>query len=171
MLLLGPTGVGKTHLVRALASLVGVPLVRADATKFSATGYVGRDVDDAVRELVSVAGGDVALAEHGIVCVDEVDKLCGPSAAPGGGGADALARALGGGGGGAGKGSVNTKEVQTGLLRLLDADCDGYVSEDDWVQSICQPHDAAKDAALHLDERWERAALARESALLESERA
>ena len=72
--------------------------------KFSATGYVGRDVDDVVRELVSAAGGDVSLAEHGIVVIDEVDKLCAP--------AD--------GGGGGGRGAVNTRDVQTGLLRLLE---------------------------------------------------
>ena len=65
MLLLGPTGVGKTHLMRALARLLGVPFARADATKFSATGYVGGDVDEIVRALVPAAHGDVALAEFG----------------------------------------------------------------------------------------------------------
>ncbi len=75
VLLLGPTGVGKTHLVRSAADLIGVPFVKADATKFSETGYVGGDVDDLVRDLVRRAGGDVKKAEHGIIYLDEVDKL------------------------------------------------------------------------------------------------
>jgi endopeptidase Clp ATP-binding regulatory subunit ClpX len=75
VLLLGPTGVGKTHLIRSAAELIGVPFVKADATKFSETGYVGGDVDDLVRDLVRRAGGDVKKAEHGIIYLDEVDKL------------------------------------------------------------------------------------------------
>jgi len=75
VLLLGPTGVGKTHLIRSAAELIGVPFVKADATKFSETGYVGGDVDDLVRDLVRRAGGEVKKAEHGIIYLDEVDKL------------------------------------------------------------------------------------------------
>lgn len=75
VLLLGPTGVGKTHLIRSAAELIGVPFVKADATKFSETGYVGGDVDDLVRDLLRRAGGDVKKAEHGIIYLDEVDKL------------------------------------------------------------------------------------------------
>ena len=75
VLLFGPTGVGKTHLIRSAAELIGVPFVKADATKFSETGYVGGDVDDLVRDLVRRAGGDVKKAEHGIIYLDEVDKL------------------------------------------------------------------------------------------------
>jgi len=71
----GPTGVGKTYLVRHIAELIGVPFVKADATKFSETGYVGGDVEDLVRELVQKADGDIARAEHGIVYIDEVDKI------------------------------------------------------------------------------------------------
>jgi ATP-dependent Clp protease ATP-binding subunit ClpX len=52
ILLLGPTGVGKTYLMRCIARLIGVPFVKADATKFSETGYVGGDVEDLVRDLV-----------------------------------------------------------------------------------------------------------------------
>ena len=75
VLLLGPTGVGKTFLMRNVAQLIGVPFVKADATKFSETGYVGYDVDDLVRDLVKAADGDVELAQYGIVYVDEIDKI------------------------------------------------------------------------------------------------
>ena len=75
VIVVGPTGVGKTYLVKHIADLIGVPFVKADATKFSETGYVGGDVDDLVRELVRKADGDVELAEYGIVYIDEVDKL------------------------------------------------------------------------------------------------
>jgi len=75
VIITGPTGVGKTYLVRHIAELIGVPFVKADATKFSETGYVGGDVDDLVRELVQKADGDIARAEHGIVYIDEIDKI------------------------------------------------------------------------------------------------
>lgn len=75
ILMLGPTGVGKTYLIRSLSELIGVPFVKADATKFSETGYVGGDVEDLVRDLVHRAEGDVALAECGIIYLDEVDKI------------------------------------------------------------------------------------------------
>ena len=75
VLVTGPTGVGKTYLVHHIAELLGVPFVKADATKFSETGYVGGDVEDLVRELVQKADGDIALAEHGIIYIDEVDKI------------------------------------------------------------------------------------------------
>ena len=79
VLLLGPTGVGKTFLMRNVAKLIGVPFVKADATKFSETGYVGYDVEDIVRDLVKSADGDVELAEFGIVYVDEIDKIASES--------------------------------------------------------------------------------------------
>ena len=75
VLIVGPTGVGKTYLVKHIAEMIGVPFIKADATKFSETGYVGGDVDDLVRELVKRADGDVKLAEHGIIYIDEIDKL------------------------------------------------------------------------------------------------
>ena len=75
VIIVGPTGVGKTYLVKHIAELIGVPFVKADATKFSETGYVGADVDDLVRELVRKADGDVELAEYGIIYIDEIDKI------------------------------------------------------------------------------------------------
>jgi endopeptidase Clp ATP-binding regulatory subunit ClpX len=83
ILLLGPTGVGKTYLIRCLARLIGVPFVKADATKFSETGYVGRDADDLVRDLVKAADGDTALAEYGIIYLDEVDKIAAQASSSG----------------------------------------------------------------------------------------
>lgn len=75
MLLIGPTGVGKTYIIKLIANRIGVPFVKADATKFSETGYVGGDVEDLVRELVSEADGDVGRAEYGIIYLDEIDKI------------------------------------------------------------------------------------------------
>lgn len=75
MLLIGPTGVGKTYIVKLIAKKIGVPFVKADATKFSETGYVGGDVEDLVRELVHEADGDIKKAEYGIIYLDEIDKI------------------------------------------------------------------------------------------------
>src|SRR6185503_7512819 len=75
VILLGPTGVGKTYLIRSVADLIGVPFVKADATKFSETGYVGADVEDLVRDLVRLAQGDVARAQYGIIYIDEINKI------------------------------------------------------------------------------------------------
>lgn len=100
IILLGPTGVGKTYLVRSMADLIGVPFVKADATKFSETGYVGGDVEDIVRELVRRADGDVPRAQHGIIYIDEIDKL---ASAPNASGRD-----------------VSGRGVQTNLLKLME---------------------------------------------------
>jgi endopeptidase Clp ATP-binding regulatory subunit ClpX len=75
MLLIGPTGVGKTYIIKHIAKKIGVPFVKADATKFSETGYVGGDVEDLVRELVYEADGDITKAEYGIIYIDEIDKI------------------------------------------------------------------------------------------------
>lgn len=75
VLMIGPTGVGKTYMIRLIAQKLGVPFVKGDATKFSETGYVGGDVEDLVRDLVREADGDVSLAENGIIYIDEIDKI------------------------------------------------------------------------------------------------
>ena len=75
IIMIGPTGVGKTYMIKLVAKKLGVPMVKADATKFSETGYVGGDVDDLIRQLYQEAGEDQELAEHGIVYLDEVDKI------------------------------------------------------------------------------------------------
>lgn len=79
IILIGPTGVGKTYLIQNIARLIGVPFVKADATKYSETGYVGGDVEDLVRELVAQADNDVQLAECGIIYLDEIDKIATPT--------------------------------------------------------------------------------------------
>jgi len=75
VLMVGPTGVGKTYIIKLIAQKLGVPFVKGDATKFSETGYVGGDVEDLVRELVHDANDDIKLAENGIIYIDEIDKI------------------------------------------------------------------------------------------------
>ena len=75
VLMIGPTGVGKTYLIKLIARRLGVPFVKGDATKFSETGYVGGDVEDLVRELVHQADGDIEKAQCGIIYIDEIDKI------------------------------------------------------------------------------------------------
>ena len=75
ILMMGPTGVGKTYMVRLIAHKIGVPFVKGDATKFSETGYVGGDVEDLVRDLVREADGDIERAQYGIIYIDEIDKI------------------------------------------------------------------------------------------------
>ena len=75
VLMIGPTGVGKTYLIKLIAKKIGVPFVKGDATKFSETGYVGGDVDDLLRDLVREADGDIKAAQNGIVYIDEIDKI------------------------------------------------------------------------------------------------
>lgn len=100
VILVGPTGVGKTYLIRHIAELIKVPFVKADATKFSETGYVGGDVEDLVRELVQKADGDISLAQFGIIYIDEIDKIASA--------ANLIGR------------DVSGRGVQTTLLKLME---------------------------------------------------
>lgn len=100
VLLIGPTGVGKTYLIKTIAELIGVPFVKADATKFSETGYVGGDVEDLVRELYHRADGDRELAKYGIIYLDEIDKIAAPP--------NIIGR------------DVSGRGVQTNLLKLME---------------------------------------------------
>ena len=100
VILVGPTGVGKTYLIKHIADLIKVPFVKADATKFSETGYVGGDVEDLVRELMQKADGEVALAQFGIIYIDEIDKIAAASNLTGR--------------------DVSGRGVQTTLLKLME---------------------------------------------------
>jgi endopeptidase Clp ATP-binding regulatory subunit ClpX len=100
IILIGPTGVGKTFLIRSAADLIGVPFVKADATKFSETGYVGGDVEDMVRDLLRLADGEVARAQYGIIYIDEIDKIAAAN--------NTVGR------------DVSGRGVQTNLLKLME---------------------------------------------------
>jgi endopeptidase Clp ATP-binding regulatory subunit ClpX len=100
ILLAGPTGVGKTYLIRSIADLIGVPFVKGDATKFSETGYVGADVEDLVRELLRRANGDAKRAGYGIIYIDEIDKIAAATNLTGR--------------------DVSGRGVQTNLLKLME---------------------------------------------------
>ena len=75
MLMIGPTGSGKTYLVQTLAKLLNVPLAITDATSLTEAGYIGDDVESVVSKLLAVADNDVERAEHGIIFIDEIDKI------------------------------------------------------------------------------------------------
>ncbi len=75
ILLLGPTGSGKTYLVKTLARLLDVPLAIADATSLTEAGYIGDDIESVVSKLLAAAGNDVEKTEHGIIFIDEIDKI------------------------------------------------------------------------------------------------
>ena len=75
MLMIGPTGCGKTYLVKTLAKLLDVPLAITDATTLTEAGYIGDDIESVVSKLLAAADNDVERAEHGIIFIDEIDKI------------------------------------------------------------------------------------------------
>ena len=75
ILMLGPSGVGKTALIKALADKIKVPFVICDATEMTEAGYVGRSPESCITRLLQAARGDIASAETGIIFIDEIDKL------------------------------------------------------------------------------------------------
>jgi ATP-dependent Clp protease ATP-binding subunit ClpX len=76
ILLIGPTGTGKTLLAQTLAKLLSVPFTIVDATTLTEAGYVGEDVENIILKLLQAAGGDIEKAQQGIIYIDEVDKIC-----------------------------------------------------------------------------------------------
>ena len=112
VIMIGPTGVGKTYLMRCIARLIGVPFVKADATKFSETGYVGYDVEDIIRDLVKAADGNVQLAQYGIVYIDEIDKIASRTE---------------------GQKDVSGRGVQINLLKLLEETDVRLVAQNDMM--------------------------------------
>ena len=104
ILMLGPTGTGKTYLIKTLAKVLDVPLAIADATSLTQAGYVGDDVESLITKLITAAEGDVERAELGIVYIDEIDKIAKKNMGEGNSGS----RDIGG------------EAVQQGLLKLLE---------------------------------------------------
>ena len=76
ILLIGPTGTGKTLLAQTLARLLSVPFTIVDATTLTEAGYVGEDVENIILKLLQAAGGDIEKAQRGIIYIDEIDKIC-----------------------------------------------------------------------------------------------
>ena len=100
MLMVGPTGCGKTYLVKTLAKLLDVPLAIADATSLTEAGYIGDDIESVLSKLLTAADNDVEKAERGIVFIDEIDKLAKKK--------NATQR------------DVSGESVQQGMLKLLE---------------------------------------------------
>ncbi len=101
ILLLGPTGCGKTLITQSLGRILEVPVSMVDATSLTEAGYVGADVEVCIAKLLSAAKGDVALAERGIVFIDEIDKIKGRASA-------------------AGSRDVSGEGVQQALLKMIE---------------------------------------------------
>jgi len=100
VLMIGPTGSGKTYLVRTLAKLLNVPLAITDATSLTEAGYIGDDIESVVSKLLAAAGNDVDRAEQGIIFIDEIDKIAKKH--------------------NHGSRDVNGESVQQGMLKLLE---------------------------------------------------
>ncbi len=100
MLMIGPTGSGKTYIVKTIAQILDVPLAITDATSLTEAGYIGDDVESVLSKLLSVAGNDVEKAERGIVFIDEIDKIAKKQ--------ETRSR------------DVSGEAVQQGLLKLLE---------------------------------------------------
>jgi ATP-dependent Clp protease ATP-binding subunit ClpX len=103
ILLMGPTGTGKTEIARTIAKMLGVPFFVGDATKFTMAGYVGDDVESLLQGLVADAGSDIKRAEWGIIFIDEFDKMARKS-----------------GRGGTGFRDVTGEGVQQALLKMIE---------------------------------------------------
>lgn len=100
MLMIGPTGSGKTYLVKTLAKLLDVPLAITDATSLTEAGYIGDDIESVVSKLLAAADNDVEKAEHGIIFIDEIDKIAKKR--------------------NANQRDVSGESVQQGMLKLLE---------------------------------------------------
>lgn len=100
MLMVGPTGCGKTYLVKTLAQLLDVPLAITDATSLTEAGYIGDDIESVVSKLLAAADNDVERAEHGIIFIDEIDKIAKKKNAH--------------------QRDVSGESVQQGMLKLLE---------------------------------------------------
>ena len=100
MLMIGPTGCGKTYLVKTLAKLLEVPLAIADATSLTEAGYIGDDIESVVSKLLAAADNDVERAEQGIIFIDEIDKIAKKKTSS--------------------QRDVSGESVQQGMLKLLE---------------------------------------------------